>query len=58
MQRDFRAGKLPSPVLVHLLQLAYGTPKELTLVAIEDGSHDAEHRNGQAPKTRYILTAS
>ena len=42
LRESFREGTMPYQVLIHLLQLAYGTPRELTGYAI------AVARNGQA----------
>ena len=42
---DCQRGKLPYPVVLHLLQLAYGTPKELT-------THAIDRVNGHAPGTQ------
>lgn len=46
---DCQRGKLPYPVVLHLLQLAYGTPKELT-------SHAIDRVNGHAPGTHPAPT--
>lgn len=53
--RQAQAGKLPVQVLVHFLQLAFGTPKELTVYTMQQVAHDAHAANGQDP-TRFILT--
>ena len=46
LRKQFRRGTLPPALLLHLWQLAYGTPKELTLHAITVVS------NGHAPGTQ------
>lgn len=51
---DCQRGKLPYPIVLHLLQLAYGTPKELTSHAIDRVNGDASGTD-ETP-TRYVLT--
>lgn len=53
--RDFQQGKLPPQVLLHLFQLAYGTPKELTVYAIQEVRPDAAATAEPTP-TRYYLS--
>jgi hypothetical protein len=50
----FRQGVLPPQLLLHLWQLAYGTPKELTVYAI--AASNGESPGAEDPPTRYVLT--
>ena len=52
---DCQRGKLPYPVVLHLLQLAYGTPKELTSHAIDRVNGHAAGTQASPTETLYRL---
>lgn len=54
LREQFRQGTLPPQLLLHLWQLAYGTPKELTVYAI--ASSNGESPGPEETPTRYVLT--
>ena len=52
LRESFRDGTMPYQVLIHLLQLAYGTPRELTNYAITV----ANNGHGPGPDTAHQTT--